>query len=159
MREFKSQKVPILVATDVVGRGLDIKSIQTVVNFDVARDIDSHIHRIGRTCRAGSLDGIAYTLIGPKNKTFAGFLLQSLQAAKQPVPPELLALAMTDPRFQSGNSRGGRGGRGRPFRGRGDSRPSSRPSGPRGGGIGLGSSRGPSRGSSGHIQFQPARET
>ena len=46
---FKKKDKPILVATDVAARGLDIPHIRTVVNFDVARDIDTHTHRIGRT--------------------------------------------------------------------------------------------------------------
>ena len=46
---FKKKEFPILVATDVAARGLDIPHIRTVVNFDVARDIDTHVHRIGRT--------------------------------------------------------------------------------------------------------------
>lgn len=49
LHQFKKKEIPILVATDVASRGLDIPSIRTVVNFDVARDIDTHTHRIGRT--------------------------------------------------------------------------------------------------------------
>lgn len=51
---FKKKEMPILVATDVAARGLDIPHIRTVVNYDVARDIDTHTHRVGRTGRAGS---------------------------------------------------------------------------------------------------------
>lgn len=54
--------IDVLVATDVAARGLDIRGLETVVNYDVARTIDSHTHRIGRTGRGGK-DGIAYTLI------------------------------------------------------------------------------------------------
>ena len=50
---FKKKEADILVATDVAARGLDIPHIRTVVNYDVARDIDTHTHRIGRTGRAG----------------------------------------------------------------------------------------------------------
>ncbi|UZO02005.1 uncharacterized protein OCT59_020508 [Rhizophagus irregularis] len=53
LRDFKNNKFPIMVATDVAARGLDIKAVKTVVNYDIARDIDSHVHRIGRTGRAG----------------------------------------------------------------------------------------------------------
>ncbi|KAK3256679.1 hypothetical protein CYMTET_34195 [Cymbomonas tetramitiformis] len=63
LRDFKAGKHHILVATDVAARGLDIQSLKTVVNFDVAREIDSHVHRIGRTGRAGAKDGVAYTLL------------------------------------------------------------------------------------------------
>jgi ATP-dependent RNA helicase DDX42 len=50
---FSHQNLPILVATDVAARGLDVKSIKNVVNYEVARNIESHTHRIGRTGRAG----------------------------------------------------------------------------------------------------------
>ena len=46
---FKKKNKPILVATDVAARGLDIPHVRTVVNYDVARDIDTHTHRVGRT--------------------------------------------------------------------------------------------------------------
>ena len=51
-------KVPMMVATDVAARGLDIAEIRNVVNFDVARDIDTHVHRVGRTGRAGRVEHI-----------------------------------------------------------------------------------------------------
>lgn len=50
--KFKKREVDILVATDVAARGLDIPHIRTVVNYDVARDIDTHTHRVGRTVRS-----------------------------------------------------------------------------------------------------------
>lgn len=50
---FKKEEMRVMVATDVAARGLDIPSVRTVVNYDVARDIDTHTHRIGRTGRAG----------------------------------------------------------------------------------------------------------
>ena len=52
---FKKREVSVLVATDVAARGLDIAHCRTVVNYDVARDIDTHTHRVGRTGRAGEL--------------------------------------------------------------------------------------------------------
>lgn len=60
--QFKRKEVSVLVATDVAARGLDIPHIRTVVNYDIARDIDTHTHRIGRTGRAGE-KGTAYTLV------------------------------------------------------------------------------------------------
>ena len=61
--KFKKGATPILVATDVASRGLDIPAIKTVINFDVAKKIEDHTHRIGRTGRAGATDGSAYTLV------------------------------------------------------------------------------------------------
>jgi ATP-dependent RNA helicase DDX42 len=94
LQKFKSGTYHVLIATDVAARGLDIKSIKTVVNFDIAKDMDMHVHRIGRTGRAGDKDGVAYTLITQKEARFAGELVNSLVAAGQNVSPELMDLAM-----------------------------------------------------------------
>jgi ATP-dependent RNA helicase DDX42 len=85
--------MPILVATDVAARGLDIPSIKTVINYDVARDIDTHTHRIGRTGRAGE-KGTAYTLVTPKDKEFCPHLVRNLESSNQIVPQELINLAL-----------------------------------------------------------------
>ena len=61
----------------IAARGLDISAIKTVVNYDVARSIDTHVHRIGRTGRAGE-KGMAYTLVTPKDVIFAGSLVRNL---------------------------------------------------------------------------------
>ncbi|KAF8039718.1 hypothetical protein BT93_B2053 [Corymbia citriodora subsp. variegata] len=101
LQKFKSGTYHVLIATDVAARGLDIKSIKSVVNFDIARDMDMHVHRIGRTGRAGDKDGVAYTLITQKEARFAGELVNSLIAAGQNVSTELMDLAMKDGRFRS----------------------------------------------------------
>ena len=69
---FKSGRHHVLVATDVAARGLDIKSIKSVINYDAAKDIDTHVHRIGRTGRAGDTEGTAYTLLTPQQNRLAG---------------------------------------------------------------------------------------
>jgi ATP-dependent RNA helicase DDX42 len=116
MHAFKSENLPILVATDVAARGLDIKTVRNVVNYDVARDIDSHIHRIGRTGRAG-VPGVAYTLITQEQANFAAELVRNLEAVNQIVPPALVELAMKNPRFRSQRQGRAVAGRGRDARG------------------------------------------
>ncbi len=65
MHDFKTGKIEVLIATNIVARGIDIDSIELVVNFDVPRDPEDYVHRIGRTARA-ERDGEAITLITPK---------------------------------------------------------------------------------------------
>ncbi|XP_066139521.1 ATP-dependent RNA helicase DDX42 [Euwallacea fornicatus] len=96
---FKKQDVPLLVATDVAARGLDIPHVRTVINYDTARDIDTHTHRIGRTGRAGT-QGTAYTLLTIKDKEFAGHIVKNLEAAKQEVPQDVLDLALQSSWFK-----------------------------------------------------------
>jgi ATP-dependent RNA helicase DDX42 len=100
MLDFKNEKFKILVATDLAARGLDVKSIKTVVNWQSAKDIDSHTHRIGRTGRAGDKCGIAYSLITPNEVNFAAQLVKNLEMAKQEVPQDLLSLALRSPKFR-----------------------------------------------------------
>ncbi|KAF7658995.1 hypothetical protein LDENG_00004650 [Lucifuga dentata] len=108
--DFKKKNLPVLVATDVAARGLDIPSIRTVVNYDVARDIDTHTHRIGRTGRAGE-KGVAYTLLTNKDTSFAGDLVRNLEGANQAVSKELMDLAMQNPWFRKSRFKGGKGKR------------------------------------------------
>ncbi|XP_042473146.1 DEAD-box ATP-dependent RNA helicase 24-like isoform X1 [Zingiber officinale] len=120
LQKFKSGTYHVLVATDVAARGLDIKSIKSVVNYDIARDMDMHVHRIGRTGRAGDKDGTAYTLITQKEARFAGELVNSLIAVGQDVPAELMDLAMKDGKFRAKrDARKGSGGRKGAGRGKG----------------------------------------
>jgi ATP-dependent RNA helicase DeaD len=67
MISFKDGRVPILVATDVAARGLDISTVTHVINFDVPNSPDIYVHRIGRTGRVGR-EGRAITFIEPKQK-------------------------------------------------------------------------------------------
>ena len=67
LREFKSRKIQILVATDIISRGIDIEDIDLVVNYDVPNDPEDYVHRIGQTARAQSY-GVAITFVSKKQK-------------------------------------------------------------------------------------------
>ncbi|MEX1003407.1 MAG: DEAD/DEAH box helicase [Crocinitomicaceae bacterium] len=66
LRGFRSKRIRVLVATDVMSRGIDIKEINMVINFDVPSDAEDYVHRVGRTARANT-KGEAFTLINPKD--------------------------------------------------------------------------------------------
>ena len=68
MHEFKAGRINILVATDIVARGIDIDDIRLVINFDVPHDSEDYVHRIGRTARANN-DGVALTFINEKEQS------------------------------------------------------------------------------------------
>jgi Helicase conserved C-terminal domain len=67
MREFKSGRINILIATDIVSRGIDIDDIRLVINYDVPHDSEDYVHRIGRTARANH-DGCAITFVSEKEQ-------------------------------------------------------------------------------------------
>lgn len=85
MRSFKSGSTPIMVATDVASRGLDIPHVSHVINFDLPRAIDDYVHRIGRTGRAGK-HGVATAFFNDSNLHLARGLVTLMQEAKQDVP-------------------------------------------------------------------------
>ncbi|KAH1128767.1 hypothetical protein J1N35_000145 [Gossypium stocksii] len=101
--QFRSGRSPVLVATDVAARGLDIKDIRVVINYDFPTGIEDYVHRIGRTGRAGAT-GLAFTFFGDQDSKHASDLIKVLEGANQQVPAELREMA----------SRGG--GMGRPRR-------------------------------------------
>ena len=86
---FANKSASILVATDVAARGLDIESLDLVINYHIARDSEVHVHRIGRTGRAGS-QGLAYSLFSDKEGYKVGLLEDYLEAV---ITPELLPSA------------------------------------------------------------------
>lgn len=65
MHGFREAKITLLVATDVVGRGIDVKGISHVINYDIPEDPENYVHRIGRTGRIGA-DGVAFSFITPE---------------------------------------------------------------------------------------------
>mmetsp|Transcript_22541 Transcript_22541/g.40674 ORF Transcript_22541/g.40674 Transcript_22541/m.40674 type:complete len:494 (-) Transcript_22541:33-1514(-) len=89
LQNFVNKQCAILVATDVAARGLDIKGVTHVINFDMARDVESYVHRIGRTGRAGEV-GEAITFWNPDyDKDCSPALVKIAKAAGQNVPPFL----------------------------------------------------------------------
>mmetsp|Transcript_7438 Transcript_7438/g.15976 ORF Transcript_7438/g.15976 Transcript_7438/m.15976 type:complete len:240 (-) Transcript_7438:13-732(-) len=107
LQQFKSCQATLLVATDVAARGLDVDDIKMVVNFDMANDTETYIHRIGRTGRAGK-KGFAVSFFVPeKNGRMARDLIEILSRTNQVIPPELQQAAMNN----RGGGKGGRGGR------------------------------------------------
>ncbi|KAJ8775141.1 hypothetical protein K2173_020145 [Erythroxylum novogranatense] len=117
LSQFRTGKCPVLVATDVAARGLDIKDIRVVINYDFPTGVEDYVHRIGRTGRAGAT-GLAYTFFGEQDAKYASDLIKVLEGASQRVPPEIRDLALRGggtSRFRRwGPASGGRdGGRGR----------------------------------------------
>jgi len=121
LQQFKNGQHPILVATDVAARGLDVDDIKFVINYDFPNNSEDYVHRIGRTGRRGNT-GTSYTFFTPNDSGQARKLMDILKEAKQQVNPKLEMLAMMGgsnkrsfkrhgsfPRHD-GFPRGGRGG-------------------------------------------------
>ncbi|KAM6972579.1 putative ATP-dependent RNA helicase DDX5 [Aplochiton taeniatus] len=92
LNEFKYGKAPILIATDVASRGLDVEDVKFVINYDYPNSSEDYIHRIGRTARSQKT-GTAYTFFTPNNMKQASDLIAVLREANQAINPKLLQLA------------------------------------------------------------------
>lgn len=88
LEEFKSGRIPLLIATDVAARGLDIPQVEYVINYSFPLTVEDYVHRIGRTGRGGAT-GISHTFFTDFDKSLAGALVAVLQDAKQEVPKEI----------------------------------------------------------------------
>ena len=114
MYEFKAGRINILVATDIVARGIDIDDIRLVINYDVPHDSEDYVHRIGRTARANN-DGVALTFVNEKEQTnfksIENFLEKEIY--KIPVPEELGEAPEYKPRSNDGRKRSSFKGGGR----------------------------------------------
>jgi len=128
LAEFKSGRSFLLIATDVCGRGLDVKEVKYVINYDFPKDIEDYVHRIGRTGRKtleGFNEGTSISFFTTGNSKLAGPLIKLLKDAGQVVPPELQQMATFGgggggggghSRYSRGGGGGGRPrGGGRPF--------------------------------------------
>merc|ERR1712238_160488 len=104
LSDFKSRKSTLLCATDVAARGLDVDDIRMVVNFDFPNDMESYIHRIGRTGRAGKKGKAVSFFVPMKNGRVAKELIEILNRTQQHVDPALMGM-------QSFSGGGGRGRR------------------------------------------------
>ncbi|XP_058180345.1 ATP-dependent RNA helicase-like protein DB10 [Rhododendron vialii] len=114
LNQFRSGRSPILVATDVAARGLDIKDIRMVINYDFPTGVEDYVHRIGRTGRAGAT-GVAFTFLSEQDAKHASDLIKVLEGANQRIPVELRDMAsrgggMGRPRRKWGSGSGGREG-------------------------------------------------
>eukprot|EP00568_Trieres_chinensis_P000560 CAMPEP_0183291474 /NCGR_PEP_ID=MMETSP0160_2-20130417/883_1 /TAXON_ID=2839 ORGANISM="Odontella Sinensis, Strain Grunow 1884" /NCGR_SAMPLE_ID=MMETSP0160_2 /ASSEMBLY_ACC=CAM_ASM_000250 /LENGTH=635 /DNA_ID=CAMNT_0025452287 /DNA_START=158 /DNA_END=2061 /DNA_ORIENTATION=- len=94
LAEFKAGKCPLLIATDVAARGLDIPDVEAVVNYTFPLTIEDYVHRIGRTGRAGK-SGLSHTFFQSGDKARAGELQQVLRQAGQEIPEELMKFGST----------------------------------------------------------------
>jgi superfamily II DNA/RNA helicase len=103
LRRFRSKRIPILVATDVLSRGIDIKDINLVINYDCPMDAEDYVHRVGRTARANT-KGEAVTLVNQKDmKRLASIeKLIEKEITRMPLPEELGAGPVYDPKNFSG---------------------------------------------------------
>eukprot|EP00962_Isochrysis_galbana_P011926 scaffold3360_cov112-Isochrysis_galbana.AAC.4 len=115
LQQFMRGTCPLMFATDVAARGLDIKGVTHVINLDMPTGddgVESYVHRIGRTGRAGK-DGNAHTLFVMKtDRRTAGLLEQLLRDAKQEVPAFIAEAALSRGKGKGRGKGGGRGGRG-----------------------------------------------
>ncbi|XP_078176725.1 DEAD-box ATP-dependent RNA helicase 37-like isoform X3 [Carex rostrata] len=102
LNSFKKGSTPIMVATDVASRGLDVPNVAHVINYDLPKNIDSYVHRIGRTGRAGK-SGLATAFFDGTNQSMAKALADVMEESKQEVPEWLLQFSES-----SSSSYGGR---------------------------------------------------
>lgn len=112
LRLFRSGETPVLVATAVAARGLDIPHVKHVINFDLPSDVEEYVHRIGRTGRMGNL-GLATSFLNDKNRNLVRDLVELISESKQEVPSWLENMAAvsrtpSNSRRTGGGSKGGR---------------------------------------------------
>lgn len=120
---FRSGKTKVIVATDVMSRGIDVDNISHIINYDVPNDEDDYIHRIGRTARAEST-GTAITFVSRRDWRAMLQIMDAkgLEIKEGQIPDEILALIEDNPENDDSRGRGrGRGGRNEGGRGRGGS--------------------------------------
>jgi superfamily II DNA/RNA helicase len=107
LRKFKSKETRVLVATDVLSRGIDIKGINLVINYDVPGDAEDYVHRVGRTARADST-GVAITLINEDDMHNFSRIEQLIEqeVMKLPLPKEIGTGPEWNPKYIPKKGRG-----------------------------------------------------
>jgi ATP-dependent RNA helicase DDX5/DBP2 len=110
LSRFKAKEVQVLVATDVAARGLDVKSVKMVINFDPAGNAEDYVHRIGRTGRAGE-KGLAVSLLTMQDGKAAQNIADCIKRTGLPIPQSLTtALSSGQMSFSTPGKGGGKGG-------------------------------------------------
>jgi len=113
--DFKNKKKTIMIATSVAARGLDVKDLNLVINFDVPNHMEDYVHRVGRTGRAGN-KGVAYTFICPEEERYAPDIVRALEASNTTIPEELNKLIVD---FNNKKDKGQAEGHGSGYGGKG----------------------------------------
>ncbi|KAM9330992.1 putative ATP-dependent RNA helicase DDX4 [Gastrophryne carolinensis] len=107
LNDFRTGRCPVIVATSVAARGLDIENVLHVINFDTPEDVDEYVHRIGRTGRCGNTGkAISFFDKNGEERKIAGSLVKILADAHQEVPAWLEEVAYNNPEAMSFNPRG-----------------------------------------------------
>merc|ERR1711936_792433 len=109
LRRFKCGQTPIIVATAVAARGLDIPNVKHVINFDMPGDVEEYVHRIGRTGRMGNL-GLATSFFNEKNRNLIRDLIEILIESNQELPTWLESMSLDSRNMYGGGGRRGGGG-------------------------------------------------
>lgn len=100
LEEFKSGRIPLMIATDVAARGLDIPQVEYVINYSFPLTVEDYVHRIGRTGRAGNY-GVSHTFFTDFDKGLAGALVGVLKDANQEIPQDIYKYPMITKKKQS----------------------------------------------------------
>ena len=104
LSRFRNGFTPILIATDVAARGIDVSDIKYVINYEFPRNVEDYVHRIGRTGRAGK-SGTSYAFFSESNYKLAKPLIEILKKAQQEIPDELMEMANPFSRGKQQNQR------------------------------------------------------
>ena len=118
LEDFRSGRIRVLVATDIAARGIDVKGVDLVINYDLPNEPDSYVHRIGRTARAGA-EGCAISFCDEESN---GLLTQIEKNIRTKIPVDLEHPFHREPRHEERNATPPRGGQGGGRGGRGGGR-------------------------------------